>query len=57
MNVIFPIVSDVSRGSGVSPVLLMVAIVPHIVCKKVTVIFSFSDEKQVVMSGGHLILN
>ena len=35
----------------------MVAIVPHIVCKKVTFIVSFLDEKQVVMSEGHLILN
>ena len=46
-----------SIESGESLILHMVTIVPHIVCKKVTLIFSFSDVKVVVMSGGQVLLN
>ena len=46
-----------SSDNGESLILHMVAIVPHIVCKKVTLMFSLSDKKVVLMSDAHLILN
>ena len=46
-----------SSESGESLILHMVAIVPHIVCRKVTLILSFSDVKVVVMSSGQVLRN
>ena len=45
-----------SSVNGESLILHIVAIVPHIVCKKVTLMFSSSDEKVVVMSEALFIL-
>ena len=52
-----PMVVDGSSDNGESLMLHIVAIVPHVVCKKVTLMFSFSDVKLVLMSWSHLILN
>ena len=52
-----PMVTDGSSDNGESLVLHMVAIVPHVVCKKVTLMFSLSDVKLVLRFWSHLILN
>ena len=44
-----PMVVDGSSDNGESLMLHMVAIVPHSVCKNVTLMFSFSDVKVVLI--------